>query len=308
MGGIAGAKAGSPIDAAVSQPSQMKHSIVRKEPPAALVLNPPTVTAPALEKSSPDESPLPTPVIPAAQASPTPSSFTDSSITSGGSGTAATSGVYRVQMDFVPSMGDELELRAGQLIRILHEYDDGWALCVRLDRSQQGVCPRTCLSQRPVRPRPGPRGSPRSGYAPNGRPGSPSTGRQSPHGFPSSGGRASPAPGGRSSPLPTNDRHSPGPRVVAANTGRQSPSPMSAGGYQRPMYQPPSRPQSPVAGTPTTPTITISPSDNEPPRSPSPVNPRPAVPLARPSPLSKEATSSDTEEESHRRGAVGSAH
>jgi SH3 domain len=34
--------------------------------------------------------------------------------------------VHRVQLDFQPSMEDELELRAGQLIRILHEYDDGW--------------------------------------------------------------------------------------------------------------------------------------------------------------------------------------
>lgn len=34
--------------------------------------------------------------------------------------------VYRVLMDFVPSMEDELELRSGQLVRMLHEYDDGW--------------------------------------------------------------------------------------------------------------------------------------------------------------------------------------
>ena len=34
--------------------------------------------------------------------------------------------VHRVQLDFKPSMEDELELRAGQLIRLLHEYDDGW--------------------------------------------------------------------------------------------------------------------------------------------------------------------------------------
>lgn len=34
--------------------------------------------------------------------------------------------VHRVQLDFLPSMEDELELRAGQLIRVLHEYDDGW--------------------------------------------------------------------------------------------------------------------------------------------------------------------------------------
>jgi len=34
--------------------------------------------------------------------------------------------VHRVQLDFKPSMSDELELRAGELVRMLHEYDDGW--------------------------------------------------------------------------------------------------------------------------------------------------------------------------------------
>lgn len=32
------------------------------------------------------------------------------------------------------------------------------ALCTRMDRSQQGVVPRTCLSTRPVKPRPQPGG------------------------------------------------------------------------------------------------------------------------------------------------------
>ncbi|KAK4539568.1 hypothetical protein LTR36_010845 [Oleoguttula mirabilis] len=62
--------------------------------------------------------------------------------------------VHRVQLDFKPSMEDELELKSGQLVRMLHEYDDGWALCIRMDRSQQGVTPRTCLSKLPVKPRP----------------------------------------------------------------------------------------------------------------------------------------------------------
>lgn len=62
--------------------------------------------------------------------------------------------VHRVQLDFVPTLEDEMELKAGQLVRLLHEYDDGWALCIRLDRSQQGVVPRTCLSARPVKPKP----------------------------------------------------------------------------------------------------------------------------------------------------------
>lgn len=41
-------------------------------------------------------------------------------------GGPANTAVHRVQLDFKPSMDDELELRAGELIRLLHEYDDGW--------------------------------------------------------------------------------------------------------------------------------------------------------------------------------------
>ncbi|KAK9460581.1 uncharacterized protein V1516DRAFT_677107 [Lipomyces oligophaga] len=62
--------------------------------------------------------------------------------------------VHRAVMDFAPTMHDELALQEGQLVRVLHEYDDGWALCVKLDRSSQGVCPRSCLSVRALRPRP----------------------------------------------------------------------------------------------------------------------------------------------------------
>lgn len=36
------------------------------------------------------------------------------------------SNVHRIQLDFKPSMEDEIGLRAGQLVRLLHEYDDGW--------------------------------------------------------------------------------------------------------------------------------------------------------------------------------------
>lgn len=34
--------------------------------------------------------------------------------------------VHRVQLDFTPSLEDEMELKAGELVRLLHEYDDGW--------------------------------------------------------------------------------------------------------------------------------------------------------------------------------------
>lgn len=52
-------------------------------------------------------------------------------LTAGSNAIAAAGGpvnaaVHRVQLDFQPSMDDELELIAGQLIRLLHEYDDGW--------------------------------------------------------------------------------------------------------------------------------------------------------------------------------------
>lgn len=90
------------------------------------------------------------------------------------------SNVHRVQLDFKPSMDDELELKSGQIIRMLHEYDDGWvslpvsrcysyqlstnmsqALCKRLDGTQQGVVPRSCLSKLPLKRRDGPPGGPR---------------------------------------------------------------------------------------------------------------------------------------------------
>lgn len=54
---------------------------------------------------------------------PSPQSTTTTAPTGGNPRNAP---VHRVQMDFKPSMADELALRVGQLVRILHEYDDGW--------------------------------------------------------------------------------------------------------------------------------------------------------------------------------------
>ena len=34
--------------------------------------------------------------------------------------------VHRVQLDFKPSMEDELEIKSGETVRLVHEYDDGW--------------------------------------------------------------------------------------------------------------------------------------------------------------------------------------
>lgn len=41
-------------------------------------------------------------------------------------GAPVASNVHRVQMGFTPSLADEMELHAGQLVRMLKAYDDGW--------------------------------------------------------------------------------------------------------------------------------------------------------------------------------------
>ncbi|KAL8908709.1 MAG: hypothetical protein Q9207_000677 [Kuettlingeria erythrocarpa] len=184
-------------------------------------------------------SPAPLSVTPNRAASPAPmpspagtefsmSSATPASMANG----PPPSNVHRVQLDFKPSMEDELGLRAGQLVRLLHEYDDGWALCIRLDRSQQGVAPRTCLSARPVKPRPNPNAR---GPAPRGPPppGMFGPGQQRP--MTPSSGRGSPASIDRAprgtvpSPRPAQRSMSPGPY----GGGPQRPNMPSPGGKRR---------------------------------------------------------------------------
>lgn len=66
-------------------------------------------------------------VSPSRPISPAGTEFSISSVSTGYLAHAPPpSNVYRVQLDFNPSMDDELSLQAGQLIRLLHEYDDGW--------------------------------------------------------------------------------------------------------------------------------------------------------------------------------------
>jgi hypothetical protein len=44
--------------------------------------------------------------------------------------------VHRVQLDFKPSMEDELEIKTGETVRLLHEYDDGWVSNQSLSNAQ----------------------------------------------------------------------------------------------------------------------------------------------------------------------------
>ncbi|KAF5020503.1 hypothetical protein F66182_7466 [Fusarium sp. NRRL 66182] len=226
---------GPPVAAAGAAPLARKTSM-RKDGPSELDLtlpNPPMAPIPA--------SPVGTDM---SASSPTASGHEGPS---GGAAAIAAAGgpinsaVHRVQLDFKPTMDDELELRAGDLVRLLHEYDDGWALCIRLDRSRQGVVPRTCLSTRPVKPRPaqgGPRPGPpvKTGGPPRG-PGPNHTHPQgqrpmTPQGSFAQGRPASPA--GR--PMTPNGNHPqspmgpPGRPAGPMSPGPRSQSPGPAGG------------------------------------------------------------------------------
>lgn len=206
---------------------------------------------------------LPNPPMAAVPPSPAGTEFSISSVSPGATdapsssaaaiaaaGGPVNSAVHRVQLDFNPTLDDELDMKAGDLVRLLHEYDDGWALCIRLDRSKQGVVPRTCLSTRPVKPRPqaGPRPGPP--VNPNGPPrgpmGPPGQRPMTPQGMQAQGRPASPA--GR--PMTPNGGRSQSPMGRPMNPpGRPAGPPMNPG----PRSQSPGPRQGPLQGRPMSP-------------------------------------------------------
>ncbi|ELR03897.1 hypothetical protein VC83_01939 [Pseudogymnoascus destructans] len=68
----------------------------------------------------------------------------------GAGGAASNANLYRVHLDFSPSMPDELKVRAGEIVKLLKEFDDGWCMCIKEDGSSEGVLPRTCISNSPI--------------------------------------------------------------------------------------------------------------------------------------------------------------
>lgn len=71
------------------------------------------------------------PKMPAMPATPSSPAMTEYSVSAAPAAAATDSDlpnstVHRVQQDFEPTMSDEMELKAGQLVRLLHEFDDGW--------------------------------------------------------------------------------------------------------------------------------------------------------------------------------------
>ncbi|KAK6515710.1 hypothetical protein TWF281_004301 [Arthrobotrys megalospora] len=183
-----------------------------KAPPPALSLDSKNLTP------GPFETPEPSPAL---------SAFSDSSnitlpIQGATGGPNSSSPVHRVMVDFKPSMADELELRAGEVVRLLHEYDDGWALCIRMDRTQQGVCPRTCLSPKAVKPRPPPPGIRGPGGPPH--PYSPSAGRpQSPSFGPGSRPQSPRSPGPNRPPMSPKGMPGPPRRPMGPDSRPESP-------------------------------------------------------------------------------------
>lgn len=124
-------------DAAPSDDNRLGSSLAPPaEAPAPLRIRTPTPTPPPEVSGAPAAraerhiTPNQHNLTPARAASPAFSTNSDYSLTPVSPGYHANgpppSNVHRVQLDFKPSMEDELGLQAGQLVRLLHEYDDGW--------------------------------------------------------------------------------------------------------------------------------------------------------------------------------------
>ncbi|TPX52859.1 hypothetical protein CcCBS67573_g09788, partial [Chytriomyces confervae] len=56
------------------------------------------------------------------------------------------SDVHKAVFDFKPTMGDELELRAGDKVKLKNQYDDGWAYGMNLGTKKEGLFPLDILA------------------------------------------------------------------------------------------------------------------------------------------------------------------
>ena len=121
---------------AAASPVGLTRSESRKAPPPALVFTQSEEEVPSAPVSAATTANSVAPLLAKTQTSSISSSssveYTDGGsvagtpVAGGPVGAVNTSPVHRVQMDFKPSMEDELGLRVGQLVRLLYEYDDGW--------------------------------------------------------------------------------------------------------------------------------------------------------------------------------------
>jgi len=82
------------------------------------------------------------PAVPAAVVPVPPAAYNTGAtpVVSAGGATAT------VRYEFIPSLPDELSITTGEIVRVVSEYDDGWALCKNA-RGDQGMVPLECLDR-----------------------------------------------------------------------------------------------------------------------------------------------------------------
>jgi len=56
----------------------------------------------------------------------------------------SSSSIVHIKCTFIPSLPDELSITTGETVRMLAEYDDGWAMCLN-GQGEQGMVPVECL-------------------------------------------------------------------------------------------------------------------------------------------------------------------
>ncbi|GBE90166.1 hypothetical protein SCP_1900150 [Sparassis crispa] len=124
---------------AVMQPFNPYSQMSRQVAPPAI----PFVPLPAAPPTA-YNTPAPA-VLPSAAPQFHPISLTPSAAPAAGGQTA----FALIKSAFVPRLPDELSVSAGEMVRMVAEYDDGWARCANM-RGEQGVVPLECLQrQRP---------------------------------------------------------------------------------------------------------------------------------------------------------------
>lgn len=112
--------AGAAAGATAASGLQRKESVRKDNVPAPLDLTVPPKLGPV--PPSPAGTEFSVHEVESGQA-PEPSAGAAAIAAAGG---PADSSVHRAQLDFKPTMDDEMELHVGQVVRLLHEYDDGW--------------------------------------------------------------------------------------------------------------------------------------------------------------------------------------
>jgi hypothetical protein len=110
-------------------------------PPMAMAMPAPVVYVSEPPREPSIISTLPTPTYPTSPMSMAGGGFgAGATVPSGATARAA------VKCGFVPSLPDELPIAAGDAVRVLAEYDDGWALCEDT-QGAQGMVPLDCLER-----------------------------------------------------------------------------------------------------------------------------------------------------------------